>query len=197
MAVLRDYIAGYSNKFGISAYASFNTEVLRMTKVMDAERGEHRGWNVATRTRSAHNDTEQSELFDFVIVANGVFNSPKTIFSSVGDIEAFRNDGGLTLHSSEWRSDLSAFEDKSGLKCAVVGAGKSSYDVAFNCLGEARHVFRAPVTIVKRRAKWHIPLHIPLGSQRVRIPFEWFIYSKFAARTFAPSYFRATFIGIM
>ena len=173
---LRDYISGYAAKFNLERCTAFNTEVQQLSKLKEPVSGQHVGWNVAMKSADG---SSFSKRFDFVIMANGVFNQKNSVFPSIENLHSFEEDGGIAVHSSDWHSGL--FEGKRNLKCMVIGAGKSSYDIASNCIDSP--MFKFPVIQCKRRAKWHVPLKIANI-----LPFEYLIYNKFADLSFVPRY---------
>ena len=117
-AVILDYINGFASKFNLDQHAQFDTKLESLSRTFDPVTGVHLGWDVATDRGTEH--------FEYVIMATGMYSEPFTVFPEIENIEAFRADGGITVHSSEFAADGEMFRGRKDLKCTVVGGGKVS-----------------------------------------------------------------------
>lgn len=88
----------------------------------------------------------ESEDFDFVVVSNGIFNTP--CWPSLPGMDTFT---GELLHAASYR-EPSVFQ---GRKVLVVGAAFSGADIAADVSGTA-----ANVIIAARRPLWYLPRYI-------------------------------------
>ena len=93
--------------------------------------------------------TETAQDFDFVVICNGVFATPK--IPQFPGADEFRANGGMVLHSSQVQ-DTKPLE---GRDVVVVGFGKSALDIAQAALESARSS-----AIVCRRVLWKVPHRI-------------------------------------
>jgi cation diffusion facilitator CzcD-associated flavoprotein CzcO len=154
-AQVYDYLVAYAKHFGAFDRIRLGSEVTSIEPRTDA-----RGWAVRVRERDSAAETAHD--FDFVVICNGVFATPK-IPQFPGE-EAFRANGGIVLHSSQVR-DITPLQ---GRDVVVVGFGKSALDIAEAALANARSS-----TIVCRRVPWRVP-HRVLGAN-----IKHFILSRF------------------
>ena len=118
-AVILDYINGFADKYNLFQYAQFNTRLDRVSRTFDSETGAHSGWKITTDRGSEH--------FEYVIMATGMYSEPFTVFDQIENIDEFRADGGITIHSSDFAAEDEQFRDRQDLKCTVVGGGKVYY----------------------------------------------------------------------
>ena len=115
--VLWDYIKGRVEKAGVRNWVRFRTPVRNIS--YDQATGKF--------TIVAHdlvNDRKYSEIFDYVIVASGHFNTP-----NVPQFDGFRTFGGRIMHSHDFRDALE-FQGKDIL---VVGTSYSAEDIGSQC----------------------------------------------------------------
>lgn len=128
---VQSYLQAYAEHFGVLDKIRLDTEVV------SAEQGGD-GWTVHTG-----ND---SETFDHLVVANGIFSEPSLPdYPGLGEYAAA---GGRLTHASEF-TDV---EDARGRDVVVVGYGKSSCDVAV-ALSEVA----TSTTVVARELLWKMP----------------------------------------
>ncbi|GJN34533.1 hypothetical protein PR202_gb23203 [Eleusine coracana subsp. coracana] len=159
-----DYLAAYSRRFGVDECVRFRSRVVAAEHVGedddagDAElwagNGEAFGAGV-WRLTVQHGDSDATQMyeFDFLILCIGRFSGVPNIpaFPPNRGPDAFR---GRVLHSM----DLSDMDDADaaalvkGKRVAVVGSGKSAYDIAAEC-AEANGV-EHPCTTVCRSPQW-------------------------------------------
>ncbi|MHC5822506.1 MAG: flavin-containing monooxygenase, partial [Nostoc sp.] len=135
---MQNYLNSYADNFGVLERIRFQTEVTNVSR----KTGEQPGWIVTIRV----NEKEEKHEFDFVLVCNGIFSTPK--LPSLPGREEFAASGGRVLHSTEFK-DTSIIQGK---RVVVVGFGKSACDiatVAANTAKESTLVFRQPL--------WKIP----------------------------------------
>ncbi|MHC5720656.1 MAG: NAD(P)-binding domain-containing protein, partial [Nostoc sp.] len=113
---MQNYLNSYADNFGVLERIRFQTEVTNVSR----KTGEQPGWIVTIRV----NEKEEKHEFDFVLVCNGIFSTPK--LPSLPGREEFAASGGRVLHSTEF-NDASIIEGK---RVVVVGYGKSACDIA-------------------------------------------------------------------
>ncbi|GJM99438.1 hypothetical protein PR202_ga16534 [Eleusine coracana subsp. coracana] len=162
-----DYLAAYARRFGVDECVRFRSRVVAAEHVgedddaadgeMWAGNGEAFGIDGAGvwRLTVLHGDSDATQMyeFDFLILCIGRFSGVPNIpaFPPNGGPDAFR---GQVLHSM----DLSDMDDADAAalvkdkRVAVVGSGKSAYDIAAEC-AEANGV-EHPCTMVCRSPQW-------------------------------------------
>jgi len=123
-------------------------------------------WNLFVES-SATGATSQ-ELFDFVVLATGIYSPNLKFIPSLEGIEHFKG----KIHHSESTANI---KDRDGKKVVIVGFGKSAQDCAMNAYHETGGV---PPTLLIRSSHWCIPRKV-LGL----IPMEWLLYSRFGQGT--------------
>jgi dimethylaniline monooxygenase (N-oxide forming) len=138
---VHDYLEGYVEYFGLG-------ESLRLeTEVVAAELDETTGtWTLRTA------DVEggvPAEVFDHLVVANGIFSDPLVPAFAGADEHAAA--GGRVLHTSQ----LTSLDEARDRHVVVVGYGKSACDVA-----EAVSDVAASTTVVARRLLWKMPRRV-------------------------------------
>ncbi|MCV2892771.1 flavin-containing monooxygenase [Lentibacter sp. XHP0401] len=126
------YLDSYAKKFGLMPSVRLNTEVVNTAQ------GEDGRWTVTT--------DEGSEVFDFLVIANGIFSRPS--IPNFQGSEAFLQDGGRICHSSEFLN----LEDAKDKDVLVIGYGKSSCDVAAAVGNAARST-----SVIARELIWKSP----------------------------------------
>jgi cation diffusion facilitator CzcD-associated flavoprotein CzcO len=132
---VRVYLGLYADHFGLQPLIRFSTEVLSVAGVANGS-GAARTFKVVIRTEGSK--TAETLLFDYVVVCNGVFSTPK--IPRVAGQELFE---GALVHSSR----LADPRTVEGRRIVVVGAGKSALDCAAWAAGHGEScalVFRAP-----------------------------------------------------
>lgn len=116
-AVLKDYIMGRMNKKDIQKYIRFESPVRRVTFDEQTQK--------FTLTAMNHTiGTEESELFDYVVVATGHFSTPNMPYFE--GVEGFN---GRVLHAHDFRDALE-FKEKNVL---LIGSSYSAEDIASQC----------------------------------------------------------------
>ena len=133
---VQSYMAGYTRKFGFDKKIKLNTEVEKAKQNSDGS------WSVTYSTKGSKN----TEDFDYLIVANGIFSDP--FVPDYKGADAFKAAGGKIMHTVDFHN----LNDVKGKNVVVVGYGKSSCDVANACVGTAKSV-----TIVARHLIWKVP----------------------------------------
>jgi trimethylamine monooxygenase len=114
-AVLFDYIKGRVEKAGVRKWIQFNT-IVRDVREVDG------GFEVTARNEET--DTEESSVFDHVIVATGHFSVP-----NVPEYPGFDTFNGRILHAHDFR-DAREFEGKDIL---ILGTSYSAEDIGSQC----------------------------------------------------------------
>ena len=115
--VLRDYIMGRAEKSNIKGFVRFRTSVRNVTYNEETKKFTVTACNLL-------NQTNYSEVFDYVVVASGHFSVP-----NVPRFEGFETFPGRILHSHDYR-DASEFTGKDVL---VIGTSYSGEDLALQC----------------------------------------------------------------
>ena len=138
--VVQKYLADFADKFDITPYIRFETEVVGI-----AERDEPgSGWIVTSR---AGNEQSQNE-FDLVVICIGLYSNHPYMPEFPGQADF----GGEVMHISGLRSrDLLA-----GKQVAVLGYGKSATDAALESAAVA-----ATTHIVIREPHWPLRRRLP------------------------------------
>ncbi|OYO25044.1 monooxygenase [Enemella dayhoffiae] len=136
------YLEGYATMFGLVPFLRLSTEVVHADQ---EPTGEGVGWRVTTR-QVGEDGAEQTEEFDFVVVANGIFCTP--FIPNWNGRAEFEAAGGRVCAPSEVHS----LDDVRHRKLVVVGYGKSACDVAVS-LSEGA----ASTTVVARQLLWKMP----------------------------------------
>jgi len=170
-----EYLKSYVERFGLEPHLSLSTEVLSVRRRTVEDDGSHPGFHVTVRPAESSADAK-TQLFDFVVVCNGVFSEPYVPY-----IEGQEHFGGLLIHSSQMVDQ----ELLSGKRVVVVGAGKSALDCAFVAAHEA-----TSSTLVFRKPHWMLPRYFP-GDMRVDDLFFTRITEKIL-----PAYYRASRLEI-
>ncbi len=116
-AVLFDYIQGRLEKADVRKWIRFRTPVRWVEE--DKASGK---FNVTSH--DLINDTQQTEQFDHVVVANGHFSTP-----NVPQFEGFDSFSGRVLHAHDFRDALE-FKDKDVL---IIGTSYSAEDIGSQC----------------------------------------------------------------
>jgi len=143
-AQIRDYLESYAQHFGVIEKIRFETEVINVSRKSETQST----WIVTIKTKYPHGieTKEESHEFDFVVVCNGTFSSPK--LPSLAGQEEFTKSGGLVLHSTEF-NNTSMIEGK---QVVVVGVGKSACDIATVAAKNSQKC-----TLLFRKSMWKVP----------------------------------------
>ncbi|CAL5072971.1 unnamed protein product [Urochloa decumbens] len=164
-----EYLAAYARRFGVHECVRFRSKVVAAEYVGGADtagdageelwagNGEAFGGDGAGRWRLAvrHGDSDATQAyeFDFLILCIGRFSGVPNIpaFPPGAGPDAFR---GRVLHSMEFSDmeDADAAALVKGRRVAVVGSGKSAYDIAAEC-ADANGA-ELPCTMVCRSPQW-------------------------------------------
>lgn len=130
---VQEYLEAYVDKFGLAGCLRLGTEVTNVSPTAGED-----GWLV-----TAHGETER---FDHVVVANGIFSTPVIPdYEGVAELEAA---GGRLISTS----DLGSLDEVAGRHVLMVGYGKSSCDVASVVSGVA-----ASTDVIARDLLWKVP----------------------------------------
>jgi len=152
-AEVQAYIQLYAKTFKLYDIIQFNTAVREVKPVG----GGKRGWTVHTESNGAL----QSETFDYLVVATGMYSWPPHM-PLARDAEKFK---GQILHSCTFTDEKMA----AGKKVVVVGGGKSAVDIAVSAAKEG-----SSSTLVCR--SWHWPVARKLCNI---LPYQYGTYSRF------------------
>lgn len=131
---VQHYLAGYSEKFGLTDCIHLESTVESATQ--DPSTGR---WTLRI-------DPLGEREFDFLIICNGIYSEP--FVPAFEGSEAFVAAGGRICHTVDFHD----VEEARGKHIAVVGYGKSSCDVANAVVGVS-----ASTRIVARHLVWKIP----------------------------------------
>jgi dimethylaniline monooxygenase (N-oxide forming) len=158
--VFQKYLEGYCDHFGVRQVLRLGTPVTSVEPRTDGEAG----WLL----RFAADGEEQSQAFDLVVVATGLYSETPHI-PDYPDRDAFK---GSVLHVS----DIKSRAPLEGRNTAVIGYGKSATDAA----GEAAAVGN-DVHLVFRDAHWPVPRKLA-GV----LPFKWGMLNRLTAALITP-----------
>jgi dimethylaniline monooxygenase (N-oxide forming) len=148
------YIQDYADHFGVTPNVRLNTTVTSLNEVDNGKAG----WSLTYRTVDGH---EQTEHFDLVVVAIGVYSHTPHMPEFSGQ-DQFR---GQIIHNSA----LQSRDQLKNKKVVVVGYGKSATDAAVLASDHADEA-----SIVFREAHWPIPAVLTGG-----IPFKHALFTRF------------------
>ena len=151
-AEMRAYLQSYAERFGLLPRIRVGTEVAKVAQ--DGDR-----WKVTVRTAGSENILD----FDFVVVCNGVFSTPR-----IPAVEGMERFTGRIVHSASL-TDPELVKDQ---RVLVVGGGKSALDCAAWAAAEGRSC-----TLVFRQAYWMWPRY--LGGV---VNVQWLMFSRLTAR---------------
>lgn len=141
---VQEYFDAYVEAKNLGDDLRLNTEVTR------AEPQDGGGWKLEIRdTRSG---AEESEEFDYLIVANGIFCDP--FIPPFEGIEEFEQAGGRVCHTTQIHDPA----EVAGKRVIVVGYGKSACDVATTIAPETEST-----TVVARKLIWKMPRRLVGG----------------------------------
>ena len=115
--VLFDYIKGRVEKAGIRNLIHFNTNVRDVRFDLSSKKFE-------ITARNNESDTENTEIFDNVVVASGHFSTPNYPY-----YPGFESFGGRILHAHDFRDALE-FKDQDLL---ILGTSYSAEDIGSQC----------------------------------------------------------------
>ncbi len=136
------YLIGYMRAFGLEPMVRLQTEVVDAKPTADGT-----GW--AVTFRRADSDaaaTPDTEEFDQLVIANGVFSTPH--LPQLPGQEAFTEAGGRISAASELQ-DVEGARDR---HVVVVGYGKSACDIAVPLSDVA-----ASTDVIARQLLWKMP----------------------------------------
>ncbi len=147
---VHQYLDEYVKHFGLDALLQLNTEVVSIE--LDEVAGNI--WTIGTRQTDNNKDSSmpilatQSETFDHVVIANGIFSDPYV--PSFPGLEEFQQAGGQVLHTTDVHQLVG---DATGKHFVIVGYGRSACDVA--CA--LSDISSNKVVVVAREVIWKIP----------------------------------------
>lgn len=130
------YLNSYARHFRIFEKIHFNCSVNKLERCPDVQ-----GWRLSYYDKSSN--TEQRREFDFLVVCNGLYSTPR--MPSYPYQDQFK---GRILHSSFFQDPELAKDSK----VVVIGFGKSALDTAENAAQ-----LTGQVTLVFRKAHWPLP----------------------------------------
>ena len=116
------YLVEYAKKFGLDSHIRLNHKV-EFVRCLESL---NKSWEV--RFRNMQTNEINTEIFDYLIVASGSFQSP--YIPKHLNVEGFK---GLVLHSSKFRLNDPRFESK---KVVVVGGSISTSDISAHLVGQ-------------------------------------------------------------
>ena len=153
------YLENYANHFELKNFIQFETLVTEIKPYHITK--EEVIWKVFTNQVDGKESKPDVEIFDAVIVANGVLSTP-----NIPDIPGLDEFKGKVIHSFDYRVP----EIFTGMRVAVLGGLISGQDIAVDVSQSAREVFFCHNT---NSLAWDIPKNI---RQCVRI--ERFAHNK-------------------
>ncbi len=131
------YLEAYVQHFELHKNLRLGTVVTSATPDQESE-----GWTIA----SDRAETTTTEMFDYLVVCNGIFSQP--VVPKFEGSEDFISRGGRILHTSEFNQ----VEDAKDKQVLVIGYGKSACDVA-----QAASTVAASTTVAARQLIWKVP----------------------------------------
>jgi len=135
---IRTYLEDYMRHFGLLERINFNCTVNKLEQTTDGD------WTVHMLNEKTGVTAER--IFDFVVVATGLYSNPYTpTYSGKDEFQ------GQALHSSEYKSPQQIKEKK----VVVIGFGKSALDIATDATQYANQV-----NLVFRQAHWPVPNYL-------------------------------------
>lgn len=158
-----DYYCKYVQQFGLEPYIKFQHNVHHIKQSSD---GEDTKWIV----EYSDNSSNQSESFEYVIMASGPYARPR--IPTIANSSTFN---GIITHSSQFRLDDERFKSKDVI---VVGGSLSGADVTTLLVGHAKSVVnifkRTPLilsNLVKREIK-------PSSGQFSIVPYDSVFFTR-------------------
>ncbi len=146
-----EYLCDYMKTFQLDQYLHLNTEVTKITKLSDQ-------WKVET----VENSQQKEELFDFVIVASGIFS--KAAMPPLPGREKFK---GYIFHSNDYKRP-EGFVDK---HVTILGNAFSGCEIASDAASTAKHVSH-----IASKSFWIIPRYLT----EKKLPADLIFYSRAA-----------------
>lgn len=138
-----NYLMDYANKWNIRDYIKFNSNVVSVSSInKDLDGVGTEGWRVQWEDSS--DETLQTDIFDGVIVATGIFS--KAVIPDIPGLSTFQ---GRVIHSREYKSG-DAFD---GSRVLTIGGSFSGAEIASDVSNHSAvsyHCFREPFWILRR-----------------------------------------------
>jgi dimethylaniline monooxygenase (N-oxide forming) len=135
------YLQTYIKHFSLKKYITLNCVV---TGIKQSAQSWHITWRI--------DNSEKNEIFDFVIIASGIFSEP--FIPSITNLNEFP---GKWLHSNDYKSP----EEFKGKKVIVVGGSYSGVEIAVDLVNNAEHVVN-----VITKPSWILPRYIPKSPEQ-------------------------------
>lgn len=160
-----NYLNEYALRWNIRQYVKFNAKVMNVSPIVNKESEEigSNGWTVQW---SENESSLQTDTFDGIIVATGIF-SKSYIPQDIPGLDSFQ---GRVIHSKEYRSS----ETFNGLRVLTVGGSFSGAEIASDVSNHASvsyHCFREPFWILRR----HLPDN---KTGRKTLPLDLLFYTR-------------------
>ncbi|MEL7463301.1 MAG: NAD(P)/FAD-dependent oxidoreductase [Pseudomonadota bacterium] len=114
--VLFDYIKGRVEKAGVRDWVRFNHRVRDVRETADGK--------FEVTARDTKNDSENTEVFDYLVVASGHFSTPNYPY-----YPGFEKFGGRILHAHDFRDAL----EFKGQDLLIIGTSYSAEDIGSQC----------------------------------------------------------------
>jgi len=165
--IFQQYLEDYVDHFDFRACIRLNARVTQLERSASGDPG----WRVTIN--SDGDGLSQTEDFDLVVIATGLYSNVANMPSFPGEAE-YR---GTILHNSE----IKTRDPLAGRNVAIVGYGKSAADIAFEATAVA-----SDVHLIFREAHWPVPRYLA-GV----LPIKWGSLNRLAS-TFIPLYQRTT-----
>jgi dimethylaniline monooxygenase (N-oxide forming) len=148
-----EYIKSYVAYFKLEQYIQFKTRVTNVKSV-----GER--WQIEYKK----DDKSEQRIFDFVIVASGIFSKP-----NIPKIPGMENFNGEIIHSSAYKSPHN-FENKNVL---VIGGANSGAEISVNLVNVANKV----VNLISYTL-WVLDREIPSHPSGRLLPVDFVFYKR-------------------
>lgn len=153
-----EYIQMYAKEYDLYKMIKFETAVLACSPIQGANTPGRTGWEVKFQKKGGRAETE---TFDFLVVATGMYGWPPHIPKANG----YKKFKGDILHSCTFTDKAQA----KGKKVIVIGGGKSAVD---NAVAAAKT--GSSSTLIAREPHWPVPRYLVN-----LVPFKYGTYSRF------------------
>lgn len=149
------YLDAYAKKFDVFSRIKFESKVVKVIKNQE-------GWQIISQTSQG----QSTELFDFVIVATGIFSKAYT--PEIPGLDQFK---GALEHTKDYKSP-EKYKDK---RVVMVGGAYSGAEVAAEIASHAKSI-----TNVISQPFWVLPRYIPkdFNNPESRFPLDLIFYKR-------------------
>lgn len=162
--IIKKYCEDYVVENDIEKSISLDSKVISITR-KTKNNNFNKKWEITVELPGGKTSRE---VFDFVVLATGVYSPSLKYIPNVEGVQNFKGD----ICHSEDSGNFTKL--RQGKKVLVVGFGKSAQDCAMNAYKETGV---APILLF-RNSHWCVPRKV-LGL----VPMEWLLYSRFGQGT--------------